>query len=343
MEPTLYMLLRPLPRYTTRQRYRSLAHPWCRTRLFRASFANRAVYCLALGRSCDQHIVVQPPSRRCSRHWTLVSILQSSLTFWDNLALARLDRRREFSANHAVYVLISFYPYSFRPPNAVLPSRETPSTMPLVGDPLPHASASPRCPLLSLPLEIRCQIYEACVAASTFYTLSDVLQLQQTCRTIYEESTAVFDNHSHLFPSINRLYEFLRKIGRARRREIRRLTFQYQVDSRSAMGQAKEDDIALVRRTFKLMKRECRMLTELWVWVWEDAIKRDMGLSWNEDYLYKYRWAKQDSLRTAAGLLELKRLRGLTTMWWVPYVDEELSQDAMEVLGECRYWMMLPR
>ncbi|MCJ1317764.1 hypothetical protein MMC15_003091 [Xylographa vitiligo] len=215
--------------------------------------------------------------------------------------------------------------------------------MPLVGDPLPHASASPRCPLLSLPLEIRCQIYEACVAASTFYTLSDVLQLQQTCRTIYKESTAVFDNHSHLFPSINRLYEFLRKIGRARRREIRRLTFQYQVDSRSAMGQAKEDDIALVRRTFKLMKRECRMLTELWVWVWEDAIKRDMGLSWNEDYLYKYRWAKQDSLRTAAGLLELKRLRGLTTMWWVPYVDEELSQDAMEVLGECRYWMMLPR
>lgn len=173
--------------------------------------------------------------------------------------------------------------------------------------------------------------------------MSDVLQLQQTCRLIYKESTAVFDNHNYLFPSINRLYEFLRKIGRSRRHEIRRLTFQYQVDSLSAMGQAKEDDIALVQRTFKLMKRECRMLTELWVWVWEEAIKRDMGLSWNEDYLYKYRWAKQDSLRTAAGLLELKRLRGLTTMWWVPYVDEELSQDAMEVLGECRYWMMLPR
>ncbi|MCJ1384081.1 hypothetical protein MMC17_007197 [Xylographa soralifera] len=215
--------------------------------------------------------------------------------------------------------------------------------MPLFGDPLPSTSMSPRCPLLSLPLEIRCQIYEACVSECTFYTLSDVLQLQQTCRLIYEESTAVFDNHNYIFPSINRLYEFLRTIGRSRRREIRRLTFKYDVYSGAAMGQAKEDDIALVRRTFRLMKRECRMLTELWVWVWETLMKNYMGLSWNEDYLYKYRWVNQESLRTAAGLPELERLRGLTTMWWVPYKDMKLSQDAMEVLGECRYLMMLPR
>ncbi|MCJ1377549.1 hypothetical protein MMC17_000644 [Xylographa soralifera] len=212
------------------------------------------------------------------------------------------------------------------------------------GEPFPSTSMSTRSPLLSLPPEIRSEIYMACISLCTFYTLLDVLQLRQTCRAICQESTATFDNHNYLFPTINRVYDFLRKIGRPRRGEIRRLSFKYEINNGFTEGQVNEQDIELVRRTIRLMNRECRMLRRLWVWVWETAMKRHLGLGWHEDDFNYVRLAlKGESLRTTAGLPELERLRGLTTMCWVPYVDMKLSQNAEVVLGECRHLMMLPK
>ena len=197
--------------------------------------------------------------------------------------------------------------------------------------------------LLSLPPEIRVNIYQVCLSGRIFETLSEVPPLLRTCRTIRAEALDVLDNHGLLFPTINRLYAFLRAIGRARRARLRRLAFCYAVRSGDADNLDKWADIELVKRAFRLLRTECRNLRTLSVHVCQRHMARDLGAgNWNMTRERKHEHHHRDIAETQ-GLLELGRLRGLREVLFVPYDSQPLRDDNRQVLQDLRVAMLEPQ
>ncbi|KAL9116436.1 MAG: hypothetical protein Q9187_007038, partial [Circinaria calcarea] len=152
----------------------------------------------------------------------------------------------------------------------------------------------------------------------------------------------LFDNHALPFPTINRLYLFLRCIGRSRRGQLRSLAFKYCTDSGIATGQRKWEEIELVQRTFKLLKKECKALAELEVYVCERTMKRDL-FHWDDSEYHKDLHAAGAKILTVFGMRELGRLRGLKVVRFVEYggppveekvVLEKLAERMMAQPGE---------
>ena len=195
---------------------------------------------------------------------------------------------------------------------------------------------------LSLPPEIRVQVYEICTSSCTPQTLREVLPLVQTCRTVRAEALEIFDNHGLAFPTINRLYAFLRAIGRARRARLERLAFYYAVASGDADGHAKWADIELVKRAFRLLQTECRALGTLTVHVSPVHMSRDLGSTWNMSPHWKF-YRRTDNISETQGLLELSRLRGLREVAFVPYEGQPLTDPNQRELERARARMMAPR
>ena len=197
---------------------------------------------------------------------------------------------------------------------------------------------------LYLPAEVRLEIYKTCIADSVFETLREVYPLLKTCCVVRGEAQDIFDNHGCIFPTVNRLYAFLRAIGGPRRGRLRRLAFRYAAASGDADGENKWADLELMRRAFKLLKNQCHALRHLRVHVSEVIMSRDLGTSWAMTP-----WRKHDRaarylpvVTETQGLLELSRLRGLRSVEFVPYEGTTLTDHNRWVLDEAQAAMMTP-
>jgi hypothetical protein len=195
---------------------------------------------------------------------------------------------------------------------------------------------------LSLPAEIRHEIYKTCISSIYFRDLNQVLPLAQTNRLIYAESSPVFDNHNLTFPTINTLYSFLLSIRRERRRTIRQISFHYYPKSGQTRGQLKWDDMELARRAFRLLGRECIRLATLTIHINEIDIKHDFNLFWV--HYPSFRDLFTCSVETTTGLPELLRVRGLKSVVFLPTEEEEsFSAEARKIFNDCQMRMTRPR
>ena len=89
------------------------------------------------------------------------------------------------------------------------------------------------------------------------------------------------------------------------------------------------------------MKRERRKLRKLCVCVLEMIMKRCLG-SIRNAYNFEYHVRNsQESMRTTAGLPELERFRGLTSIQRMPYIERKLSHHTKELFTKCPILMIL--
>ncbi|MCJ1242838.1 hypothetical protein MMC30_000033 [Trapelia coarctata] len=196
---------------------------------------------------------------------------------------------------------------------------------------------------LSLPPEVRQEIYYACLATITFSTLHQILPLILVNKAIRAEVTPIFDNHELAFPTINHLYAFLLAIGGHRRAALRRLSFCYAPSSGPAVGQVKWEDIELAARALKLLSRQCRTLVRLTVVVDEQDTRRYFNLGWNDLGRYKDEAQEKCDVGTTCAIRELARVRSVKEVRFMPKEGSEFTEDAEAIFGMLKETMMSQR
>lgn len=198
-------------------------------------------------------------------------------------------------------------------------------------------------PLLSLPPEVRQEIYRACVSTSTFSTLHEVLPLNLVSKALRADTIPIFDNHGLPFPTINQLYAFLLAIKRPRRTALRCLTFCYAPRSGPAGGQVKWEDIELAGRAFKLLNRQCRALVRLTAIVDEQDTRRHFNLGWNDTWRSDEERETKCDVVTTCGIHELAKVRDVKEVRFVPVEGTVFTEYAQAVFREFEGNMMSPR
>ena len=245
---------------------------------------------------------------------------------------------------------------------------------------LPGMSPERPFPFLSLPPELRTQIYRYCTAlqndeedapnpddTSNYYTglfaglLSAYERARKTsfnmhlyhpllssCRTIRAEAMPIFDNHVSPFPTIGLLYVYLRSIGPVRRSQLRQPAFVYHLTSNHEKWVDKLAVLELTSKCFCLIARGCPKLQILRVYMSMHYLAYYSTThcfgNCKEDDLRVYAYYRYFNVQDVQGLHELRALRGIDKVYFEPAIGAmEFGEEIQSMLDSFAHEMMKPR
>ena len=204
--------------------------------------------------------------------------------------------------------------------------------------PIRSAKKAPHLTFLSLPAEIRVLIYKHCLAQpeDKSWTLHLCTALSSTCHFIHHEFDPFLVNHYNVFPSVNRVYAFIRSLGyRSRLSELRRLAFVYFAENSEDSFHETFRSAVIIRHCFRLIARHCRDLLNLDVYIDEHWLRYYFPMTWGpEDDPGSDEYAV---LEHVEGMAELSLVRGVRNprFIWNPIRNPELWYcDQMESDGD---------